>query len=336
MKIMHILPEFEEGGVERHVLLLASELEKRGHTLCVVSNGGKLASLLSTSITQRLLPVHRKNPLVALSCAFELARIVRREGWQLLHAHSRVPAWIAWTVHGLTGVPWVVTAHARYSLNHGIRPLRSAGAAICVSRTVREHLVGRLPAECAVIVNALPGKAHPRMAPPPPPWRLLYVGRLTRLKGVSVLLEALAPVAGDWELDILGDGPQRGELESLAGALGISGRVRFHGFSEEVEAYLSSCHLFLFPSRDEGMGLSLMQALRAGCPLLASDIEAVAELLGTREGLLSPADPLAWQKAVQGILSGGVQPPSYTVKIPSPGDMAADTEALYRKIAPNP
>ena len=332
MKIMHILPEFEEGGVERHVLLLVSELEKRGHSLCVVSHGGKLSSLLPSSVQQCVLPVHRKNPLIALSCAFKLARMVRTEGWQLLHVHSRVPAWIAWVVHVLTGVPWVATAHACYSLNYGIRPLRSACAVISISRTVQEHLAGCLPQESVVIQNALPCEPHPRTVLPPPPWRFLYVGRLTRLKGVGVLLEALSSVSGVWELDILGDGPQRNELESKAKELGISGSVHFHGFCEEVEAWLSRSHLFLFPSLNEGMGLSLMQALRAECPVLASDIEAVAELLGTREGLLPPGDIPAWGNKIQEIISGHAKSPSYLIKIPDSGKIAADTEDLYLKI----
>ena len=334
MKIMHILPEFEEGGVERHVLLLVTELEKRGHSLCVVSHGGKLSALLPPSVQQCVLPVHRKNPVIALFCAFKLARVVRAQRWQLLHVHSRVPAWIAWVVHAVTDVPWVATAHARYSLNYGIRPLRSACAVISISRTVQEHLVGCLPLECVVIQNALPDEPHARAVLPPPPWRFLYVGRLTRLKGVGVLLEALSSVSGAWELDILGDGPQRKELESRTEALGLSEKVHFHGFCEDVEAWLSRCHLFLFPSMNEGMGLSLMQAVRAGCPVLASDIEAVAELLGTHEGLLPPGSIVEWAQRIQDVISGHAKLPCYFIKIPDQGEMAADTERLYRKILP--
>lgn len=332
MKIMHILPELEEGGVERHVLLLVTELEKRGHSLCVVSHGGKLSALLSPSVQQRVLPVHRKNPLIALFCAFKMAQMVRTEGWELLHAHSRVPAWIAWIVHAITGVPWIVTAHARYSLNYGIRPLRSASGVISISKTVQEHLVGCLPEECVVIQNALPCTPHARDVLLPPPWRFLYVGRLTRLKGVGVLLEALSSVSGEWELDILGDGPQRKELESKAEALGLSEKVHFHGFCEEVESWLSRSHLFLFPSMNEGMGLSLMQALRAGCPVLASDIEAVAELLGTREGLLPSGNAIAWGEKIQEIISGRAKLPCYSVKILDKEEMAGVTEGFYRKI----
>ena len=94
---MHILPEFEEGGVERHVLLLATELEKRGHSLCVVSHGGKLSALLPLSVQQCVLPVHRKNPVIALFCAFKLARMVRAQRWELYTFTPVFP-------HGLHGL----------------------------------------------------------------------------------------------------------------------------------------------------------------------------------------------------------------------------------------
>ena len=65
MNIIHILPEFDEGGVERHVLWLSNELAALGHDVTVVSAGGKLEARLK-GVTIVHLPVHRKNPLTAL------------------------------------------------------------------------------------------------------------------------------------------------------------------------------------------------------------------------------------------------------------------------------
>ena len=107
MKIIHILPELEIGGVERHVIDLANELVKRGHEVMVISAGGRMERQLDAKVLVRHLPVHKKNPLTGLYSAVKIARWVRREGWQILHAHSRVPAWIANWASPLARVPWL-------------------------------------------------------------------------------------------------------------------------------------------------------------------------------------------------------------------------------------
>ena len=95
LKILQILPELHEGGVERHVLWLSNALAARGNKVFVVSAGGKMVEELR-GVDHLRLPVHRKNPATALWAAYRIARIARTRGVRILHAHSRVPAWIAW------------------------------------------------------------------------------------------------------------------------------------------------------------------------------------------------------------------------------------------------
>lgn len=325
-----MLPEFDEGGVERHVLLLAQGLARNGHSLVIVSAGGALEKLLPKEIAHIRLPIHKKNPLVAIACALRLAALHKTYKWEIIHAHSRVPDWIAWLLSSLTSLPWIATAHARYSKNYGVRPLRHACAVICVSHAVKHHLHSLLPTNAPVIYNALAGDALPRAASSPPPFRLLYVGRLTRLKGLGVLIDSLSRVKGEWVLDVVGDGPQREEFERLVNEHSLSEKILFHGFRDDVEVWLAHAHLFLFPSLDEGMGLVLMQALRANVPVLASNIPAVRELLSTEERLLPPADVNEWADALQKIIQGQ-QPPEYTVSLPTLENMIAETEKIYQQ-----
>jgi len=156
LKIAEILPEFHEGGVERHVLLLSNALAGMGHQVTVITAGGKLEEKLDPGVEIWRLPVHRKNPVTGLYSALKIAGRAKREEWDILHAHSRVPAWIAWWTASMAGIPWAVTAHARYSLNYGLRPIREADGAICVSLAVQEHLKGLLPKNSVVIRNGLP------------------------------------------------------------------------------------------------------------------------------------------------------------------------------------
>lgn len=339
MKILHILPELDEGGVERHVFSLANELSGRGHEVVVVASGGRLASKLAPAIRYLELPVHRKNFFTGIACASRLATLARRERIELMHAHSRVPAWIALFARGLCGVPFVVTAHARYSLNLGLRPFARADGAICVSRAVRDHLAGRLPDEkrVRVIYNAKPeGVAPWRSGADRGPRRMLYLGRLTPKKGIGVLINSLAKVEStSWILDVVGDGPMMDELKKRAASYGMGERVRFHGHSDDPGGWIARSDIFLFPSFDEGMGLSLVEALLAGAPIIASDLPAVRELTGPAEadGLLPPGDEHAWAEALDRFLRGNACPPlTLAVKLPTPSEAAMQTEIFYESV----
>jgi glycosyltransferase involved in cell wall biosynthesis len=304
MKIIQILPELEEGGAERHVLWLSNEFARKGHKVMVISAGGKLVSDFEPSVVHWKLPVHLKNPLTAAYCAVKIATRAVREGWEVLHAHSRVPVWIAWWASCLSGIPWVFTAHDRYKKNYAIYPFRYAKAAICVSNSVCSHLEGFLPDRAHVVYNGLPkdyGKWQKKDGELP--MRFLFLGRLTRRKGFDVALKALGELKDySWELDVVGDGTFRTVLESISRELGIEKRVHFHGFRDDTEEWMKRCDCLLFPSLDEGMGLVLMQAVYMGVPVLASDIAPVRELAVGDGNLVPPGDVEAWRKRIKIVL----------------------------------
>jgi glycosyltransferase involved in cell wall biosynthesis len=336
MKIIQILPGLEEGGVERHVLWLSNELAARGHEILVISSGGKLEKQLDPAVTHWKLPVHLKNPLTAAWCALKIANRARKEGWDLLHAHSRVPDWIAWWSSRMAKIPWLATAHANYSHNQGLRPLRHAGAVICVSRSVRDHLKAWLPAKAAVIHNGLPrqyGRWHP--GPRDGTIRLLFVGRLTRKKGLQIVLRALSEIGEmDWELDVVGDGSFRPELEALARELKIAEKVAFHGFRNDTEKWMKECDCFLFPSLEEGMSLTLMQVIQMGVPVLASDIPAVRELASDEAmGLVAPEDVDAWRWRLKQVVNGeGAFSRFDGSKIGTVAERAGEIEKIYEDV----
>lgn len=338
MKIMHILPELEEGGVERHVLSLANGLSARGHEIVVVSAGGRLVAELARGIRHLALPVHQKNFFTGVSCAHRLASLARREKIEIMHAHSRVPAWIALFARGLCGLPFVVTAHARYSLNLGLRPFAKADGAICVSHAVRDYLADWLPdaKRVRVIYNAKPENVMPWRKTDRTPKHMLYLGRLSPKKGIGVLLEALAKVeSNSWVLDIVGDGPMRGELKNRVDSLGLGERVLFHGHSDDPRGWIARSDLFLFPSLDEGMGLSLVEALLAGAPAIASDLPAVRELTGSNGGkeLVQTGDERAWTDALNRFLRGELIPSlTLTVTLPTSNEVAEFTEKFYETL----
>ena len=338
MKIVHLLPEMDEGGVERHVLWLATAQAAAGCDVLVVSAGGRLAESLAggeRGPKHLTLPVHRKNPFVGACCAFRLASLVRREGWDILHAHSRVPAWIAWWTSRLAGVPWVVTCHALYTKNVGLYPYRKADGAICVSDTVREWMRPFLPVNAAVIPNGLPapGALWTPHATDARVLRFCFIGRLTRIKGIADIIDAFCGLdAPGWSLDVVGDGPLLPELEDRVERSGLKDRIRFHGYREDTKTFLLSCDCFLFPSRSEGAGLTLMTALAMGVPVLASDIPAAKEMGLEASFLVAHGDVDAWVKALREAVSGARPVPSAACVWPTPEEAALRTIAYYGRL----
>jgi glycosyltransferase involved in cell wall biosynthesis len=120
---------------------------------------------------------------------------------------------------------------------------------------------------------------------------LLAVSRLTHQKGMDVAIRALPQLPDDLVLVVLGEGPERGELERLARGLGVEQRVFLLGRVPDVAAWLQRAHVFVHPARWEGFGLGVLEAMLAGLPVVASNVSSLPELVVHGEtGLLVPPD----------------------------------------------
>ena len=336
MKIIQILPELGIGGVERHVIDLSNELAERGHDVLVASAGGNMLPQLSLKVGHRKMDVHRKNLITGLSCAVRIAGWIKSEGWQIVHAHSRVPAFIAWWAASMAETPWLYTAHACYSLNLGLLPLRHADAVICVSKTVQEHLSAYLPSKNLVVQNALPAASvlwtpgiEDRGAA-----KFLFVGRLTKIKGLQTVIEAFGLITEhNWTLDVLGDGPMLEELKKLVQNTGIQDQVVFHGYSDKADEYMAKSDCLLFPSYSEGMPLTLARAVQIGIPVIASDIPSVIEMAGAAKGLLPPGDIAAWSGSIASFINTRKTVLNIPVSnIPTLDRMVDADESVYREL----
>ncbi|MBN2475609.1 MAG: glycosyltransferase family 4 protein [Pirellulales bacterium] len=115
--------------------------------------------------------------------------------------------------------------------------------------------------------------------------RIGYLGHLASIKAVDVLLKAAAQLTEVPEIVLVGDGPQRADLESLAGRLGIGKRVRFVGAVpyNRIADHLQAFSVLVFPTRQESLGLVAVEAMACGVPVIASRIPALVEYI--REGV---------------------------------------------------
>jgi glycosyltransferase involved in cell wall biosynthesis len=176
------------------------------------------------------------------------------------------------------------------------------------------------------------------------PIRLVMVARLDDQKDHRTLFAAIESLREKpWELVLVGDGPLEGELKQMAAASGISDRVRFLGLRNDVEAILAEGQIFLLISNWEGFPRSIIEAMRAGLPVIASDVGGVAEAVqdGTTGYVIAPKDAAALESRLRSLLDepaervrmGSQARSSYEARYRFER-MANENLAVYRSILP--
>ncbi len=266
------------GGMEKHTLDLALGMAQRGHRVHVLAHKD-YRDRFPAEIHFHALPIQlgRRHPWLALS----LRRSLRRIGPDLLHAHGNKAAQLAGRLpRGL--VPHIVgTIHGIKSSHAAFQPLDQV---IVVSPGIFEQLEHR---KKHLIFNGIPGgaatadqEARPRAAgtedhPP----HCLAVGRLESVKGFDLLIEAWAGLSRPATLTICGEGSERGALQRQIQTLGLAGRVRLAGFQSDLSEAYQRADLTIISSRREGFSYVLIEALMAGCPVIATPVAGPVEFL---------------------------------------------------------
>ena len=148
------------GGAETHILELSRELVRRGHTVTVASNGGVYVKELEESgVRHASIPLHTKNPKSMLSARKMLIRHMTDEGYDVVHAHARIPGFIGAAAAKKCGVPFVTTFHGVYDPVWYLRLLTRVGKyTLAVSDDVREYLMkyyGTPYENIAITVNGI-------------------------------------------------------------------------------------------------------------------------------------------------------------------------------------
>jgi glycosyltransferase involved in cell wall biosynthesis len=323
-----VISALETGGAQRVISVLADHWAASGRevTLITLAPPETDAYRMSPGVRRvglRLMgaPAH---PLQA-------ARLNRRR-WSALRRAVRaaapdvVIAFVAET-NVLTlaaclglGIPVIVSERAdprhypigrlRSFLRRRLYPL--SGAVVVQTEAVARWMRREVPrARVRVVPNpALPPPGpEPASGPPQTDRSVVAVGRLKREKGFDVLVSAFALCAlrhPDWSLLLIGEGEERGSLESQIAALGLDGRVRLAGHLERPGGLLRSASIFALPSRYEGFPNSLLEGMACGLPAVAVDCPSgPAEIIEhDRNGLLvPPEDPGALAAALDRLMS---------------------------------
>ncbi len=310
LTVVQILPALESGGVERGTLEVARELVARGHRSIVISGGGRQVSRLLAAGSEHVTwPVGRKSFLTARWIP-RLRRFLKRNNVDILHARSRMPAWVACLAS--RGMPvaqrpcFITTIHGLYSVGRYSRVMTRGEKVIAVSRTAADYAIENYdlePESVEIIYRGVDPKFFPYGYRPPDNWlqqwyrqqpalleRLVLTlpGRLTRLKNhetfinlVGSLAESGLPAHG---LIVGAEDPRRKayaqSLRDQVAALDLNDRISFLDHTDEIRNIYAVSNIVLsLSSQPESFGRSVLEALSLGVPVAGYDHGGVGEIL---------------------------------------------------------
>lgn len=320
LKVIQLLPALEAGGVERSTIEISAALTAAGHHSVVISAGGRmLPELLATGAQHIHLDIGRKSPFTVLKVR-RLRQLIA--GADIVHARSRLPAWLAWLAMRRLAEPprWVNTVHGLNSPGRYSRILTRGDRVICVSESVRRHLLAHYPdldaGRLQVIERGIDPDMFARVEAPPQACRERYraefpqlmdgrllclPGRGTRLKGHQAAIELLARLRQsgvDARLLLVGveqQGRQRylAQLRRVAQQRGVEPWLAVSPPRDDMQAlYAASDLIMQLSDRPEAFGRTVLEALSVGRPVLGWSHGGVGELLQELfpEGAIEPSD----------------------------------------------
>jgi len=321
-RVYHLITELEPAGAERVLYQIVRGLDRDRFETRVgaLRAGGSVGAWLRAEGIQVFEVDMQRGWRGALGLAGALRRLSRdlcEFAPDVLHTHlfhagaiGRVAARganrprIASHVHTVEGrsLPW----RNRFDR----LTLRWIDVEICVSQAVardRARRIGAPESKLRVIPNGVDlerprqlervTRAKATTGLVPGMRTILAIGRLDRQKGFDVLVETAPHLLSgneDLQIVIVGEGPERETLERAIARLGLAERVLMPGYREDIGRYLARAEVLVMPSRWEGFGITAVEAMAAGVPVIASDVDSLPEIVEhQRTGLLVPPEDIA-------------------------------------------
>lgn len=345
LTVIQVLPALNTGGVERGTLEIAAELVRHGHRSIVISGGGELLDELVASGSEHItLPVGKKSPLTLLLIP-ELRRIIAGSGASILHARSRLPAWICWFAWKGMDVktrPRLVTSvHGPYTVNSYSKIMTRGERVIAVSDFIRSYIMDNYPDtpkdRIVVIPRGVSPDRYPYRFHPDQSWQdrwheqypalndkqlITMPGRLTRWKGQQDFLQVLAnlPACENRIHGLIVGGPHprkqsyADELVLLAEKLGVQDRVTFTGHRHDLKEIMSISTIVMSLSTEpEAFGRTVLEALCLGTPVIGYDHGGTGEILRQvfPAGMIERHDPVAAARLIELFLLRSPAVPQY-------------------------
>jgi glycosyltransferase involved in cell wall biosynthesis len=309
----------------RHAEVAVAHIDRNDHVrrIHVAGGGDDEFPSVRARYPAAPAPLSYASNIAAAGLAY---RRLRREGFvpDVIHAHFFLAAVPAVLLGRVLGKPVVVTEQwsvflpddpmslsptmrrvARFAFEH-------ADVVMPVSSALRDGIISiGTKTDFRVVPNVVDtARFHPAVAGTRngAPRRLIGIGALYEAKGWEYLIEAIALVARtrrDFQLDLVGDGLQRGELEALVARLGVTELVAFHGWlpKEEVAERLRDSDVFVITSRYDSNPCAVIEALASGVPVVGTAVGGIPDMVADGLGLLAkPRDPESIARQIEAAL----------------------------------
>jgi glycosyltransferase involved in cell wall biosynthesis len=332
VRLLHIVGDSRYGGAASIILGLGHVAQAEGWHVDVLTTDPVFQhavrqhglGLVNLDVIRREI-----RPVWDLGGLVRLSRFLRREPYRIVHTHTSKAGFVGRLAARLAGVPAIVhTVHGfafheespvhirRFYSTLERLASRWCDRIVSVSEFHRSWAIELgmcTPGQVIAIPNGIAevarnreaGRAELRreMGAEQDDMVILSMARLAADKGLEYLIEAAAilpETARRVRIVIAGDGPERERLEQLAGHLGVTQRVRFLGFREDVGDLLAASDLVVLPSLREGLSIALLEAMAAGKPIIATNIGSQREVASHAymARLVRPADARALSEAI--------------------------------------
>ncbi|MBN1354235.1 MAG: glycosyltransferase family 4 protein [Candidatus Omnitrophica bacterium] len=322
MKILFLANHMEIGGVTSYTVNLAIAIKKRGIEVFVASSGGELVKALKKNdiphLTVKVRTKFEFHPKL-IFVFFKLLAFIKRNKIDIIHTNTRVTQVLAELLSINTGARHISTCHGFFRYKRIGRKLFGAWGrhVIAISEAVKDHLIKDFKVDkdkVSLIYNGVDTDAfyfegkngdnflkenlcftkHPVIG---------SIARLSPVKGLRYLLFAMKDLLKEIpeaELLLVGEGPSKEFLMGLAKKLGIEGSVFFAHSTTDTRRFLSIMDVFVFYSLEEGLGLSLLEAMASGKPCIASSVGGVLSIIedGVTGLLVPPKDADSLKEAM--------------------------------------
>jgi glycosyltransferase involved in cell wall biosynthesis len=365
MRVLHVIAGADIGGAERVVQALATGHRRRGLAVWVaaVLDEGRPADAFleplregGVEVAAIRLPARqyfRERRAVAELCHRIKPAVMHTHGYRCDVVDSGVARKLGiptvTTVHGFTGgdaknrfYQWLQRrAYRRFDTVVAVsRPQVARLVSAGVPRA-RIHLLRNVWVGGPSLFSRLEARRQLGVASP---FLIGWVGRLSREKGLDVLLNALALLSDvDLTLSVFGDGREREALVAQAGAAGLDARIGWHGSVPKAERLFAAFDCLVLSSRAEGTPMVLFEAMAAGVPIVATRVGGVPDVVSAGEGLLvPPEDPRALARAIRSVHddreAAEARACAARTRLAKESDIEtwlAQYEALYRAVEPS-
>lgn len=298
--ILHIIGNSEYGGIVPYVYALCLESQKRGDNPRVLATNSRIIDYFESRKIEvvKFKGIYRKISLNDIIDIIRLVYYLKFSKFDVVHTHTSKGGFIGRIAAYLAGVNFIVHTSQGFAFNDftsniflkftllWLEKLAAlfSDLLIVVNKNDLDLVLSLNIINVAkvklihngIIIDNILFEYNPEIVDHV---NLLFIGRLTKQKGILDLINALKIInSNKFKLSVIGDGDQYSECVDYVNKIGLNNQVTFHGFQNDLYKFIKDCHIFLMPSHWEGMPMTLLYVMSYGIPVIANNIKGINDV----------------------------------------------------------